>query len=104
MTTMTPKMGLQDLKPQHVRAVYTGTARACMCGCKGKYRFNSAHVEESTKARGYAVGAEEVSDAQVLKVLRTVQANGEALEDAGDILSVDLGRRTFVLYLAKGVR
>jgi hypothetical protein len=102
MTLPTTATTLQDLQLAHVLKVYTGRARGCMCGCKGQYRYNSAFVEEGGRDRGYPLDPEDVNDAQVLKVLRTVQANEEALVDEGDgILSVDLGRRTFVLYLVQ---
>lgn len=74
----------------NVLMVYTGK-QACMCGCKGKYRYPKANAELGKAQRGYAISPEELNDGQVTRVLNIMASlsNVEVFEiygKAGDSL------------------
>lgn len=95
----------QAIVPAQVRSVYSGKAGKCMCGCAGKHSYNPAHQAEGSKARGYAVGEEELSAAQVTRVLRVIQseaAQGRAEFDiGGEWISARIGNRDYTAYLTE---
>ena len=70
----------KHLAPHMVVSVYNGPAHGCMCGCNGKYRYNPEFREESSKARGYDVGDDEVSLTAVKRAITKVQKAHEAGE------------------------
>lgn len=91
---------IQSVTPAQVLRAYSGK-KGCMCGCKGKYSVNPARREEAAKACGYAIDDEDCDAAQVVRILRTIQANESDVEvdEAGDWMAVDIGARTFAVYL-----
>jgi hypothetical protein len=75
------------LTSANVLKVYSGRPKAngnhCRCGCCGTYRYNPAHVVVGSSAdRGYPLDAEDISAAQVKKVLRAIQAQVIAGNDS----------------------
>jgi hypothetical protein len=96
-------MGIYEITKDDVMSVYAGQAGKCMCGCKGKHTYNSDYVAAASKDRGYEVTQDEVNDAVVLRTLHMVKAYEEDCEVDGNIVSVDVGRKTYVLYLVGSI-
>ncbi len=90
----------KKLEAAIVRSVYSGVAGACMCGCKGKHRYASAYRDQSSKARGYVVSDDEVSDRSITMIVNKINANLQDAEYDADYVAVDVGNRTYVAYLA----
>lgn len=92
---------LQALTTADVLSVYSGKDGKCCCGCAGKHSYNSAHVAEGTKSRGYAVTAEDVSDKNVKRILRLVQAQAALglAEGEYNYYSAVVGKRLYLVYL-----
>jgi len=97
--TVTEKVNFEN-----VSSFYTGRP-GCMCGCNGNYRYNSLHAEAAGKNRGYAVGADEISDRAVkMGVTKFNKLIDEGLvktyeQSNGSILFYDTPTRTNVMYL-----
>jgi hypothetical protein len=70
--TLTNFNDVLNLKRTDVMNVYTGKD-GCRCGCNGKYKYASAQQTAGSKARGYAVDDEDVSDRTVALVLNRIQ-------------------------------
>jgi hypothetical protein len=99
---------IQSLTVENVRSVYSGKTGKCFCGCSGNHWYRSDLREEAGKDRGYAIGDDEVSDREVLRVLRMVQAHEDtaAVEEGrggSALVAVEIGKRTYVVYLRAGV-
>ncbi len=95
---------LQEITTAHVVSVYSGKLGKCMCGCSGNHRVNPEHRELAGKRRGYAISDDEVNLAQVTRVLRLIQAEGETAKiEAGlggeTIVYATVGKRELVAYL-----
>mgnify|MGYP007103382428 FL=1 len=77
-----------------------------MCGCAGSYAYRAATRCEGGEDRGYPVGADEISDRQVVRVLRLVQAHEASVEygDEGEYVALDLGTKTYTVYLRSDAR
>ena len=97
----------------NVLSVYNGKANKCMCGCSGKHSYSSAHREEASKVRGYAVTDDEVNDKTVKMTLNKVlkgawrfnkEKNWHGVPVLKDkIIYVDSETRTNVVYLRESV-
>jgi hypothetical protein len=101
---------LNNLTINSIRSVYSGARGKCCCGCSGNHRYASAHVDESTKNRGYDVDPSEVSDRSVKTVFSKIIKNfEEGVSDAylyvsesfGSHITLFHGNRTYVLYLTE---
>lgn len=57
--------------------VYSGKP-GCMCGCRGKYSYASKCVAVESKARGYKVDKDEVSDLSIDRICATIEKEAEA--------------------------
>jgi len=92
-----------ELTLQNVMSVYSGKYGKCCCGCSGKHSYNSRYIDEGSKDRGYKVGADEVNDRQVQKVVNLInKATREELEAVDNgFLSLVVGERLYVAYLLK---
>jgi len=92
-----------------VTSVYSGKV-GCMCGCNGTYRYasNVDRVREEAR-RGYPLTAEEISDAQVTRVLGRLfdaardDAGLEFDEEDGEWITVDQGTSRIAVYLRGAV-
>lgn len=92
---------IQEITPAMVAKTYSGRP-GCMCGCKGKYFYNSLHVKESSKSVGYDV-SDSINDRMVTKILRILQSNDNTKIQDGNILYADIGKtRSYVVCLADG--
>jgi hypothetical protein len=56
---------LKNLKLEQIVCVYSGKVGACCCGCKGTYRYASAHRELGGQWRGYALTNNDIKDSTV---------------------------------------
>ena len=101
---------LNTLTIDDIRSVYSGTRGKCCCGCSGKHRYSSTHVDESTKNRGYDIDSNEISDRSVKTVFSKIIKNfEEGVSDAylyvsesfGSHIALFHGNRTYVLYLTE---
>lgn len=93
---------IQTMTQSDVRSVYSGKDGMCCCGCAGKHYYNSLHVKEASKDRGYEVLPENVSDKMITKVLTLMKTRADlAVEDNGDFFSLVVGTRLYVAYLTK---
>lgn len=81
-------MDIQSISPSQVVKAYVGKI-GCMCGCKGKYYGHAAGVE-----------IDKVDPKMVTKILRTIQANEDAVEVDGDILAYEVKGKTYAVYLS----
>lgn len=103
---MNSKIDIQAVTPSQVRAVYSGR-RGCMCGCKGTYYYAPQHRAEAQAERGYAIGDDEISAAQVTRILRTIQATDATagIEDfEGGCFYLEDGKRVFAVYLCDAAK
>lgn len=83
---------LTPAAPAALASAYSGRP-GCACGCRGNYRYASAHREWAGRNRGYAVGDDDVSDRSVARI------NARAAADAGwtvEAYADDDGRVTTV--------
>lgn len=94
------EFGLDKITPEQVLSAYSGRT-GCACGCRGKYWYNSARVEEASNDRGYAVSPDEVSDAQVKRVLRLLQTHSDTLVQDGYIAWLEKSNRLYMVHLGK---
>lgn len=81
-------MDIQSVTPANVVKAYLGKV-GCMCGCKGKYYGTRPSHE-----------IDRVDPKMVTKILRTIQANEDAVEVDGDILAYEDKGKSWVVYLA----
>lgn len=88
------------LTTDDVLSVYSGKDKKCCCGCSGKHSYSSKFVVEAGLNRGYDVKSEEVSDAQITRVLNIIKKNSEIAEFAYDHVAVVVGARIYIAYLA----
>ena len=88
-------LALVALTPDRVERVYSGRP-GCMCGCRGSYRYSRRHAPADAE-RG------DVNDAQVRKVLATLQANVEHVEADEDCFHADINGRRFVVFVSEVV-
>lgn len=96
---------LQEITPSMVRSAYEGDKGKCCCGCAGKHFYSSALLDEAGKDRGYSIEPDEISDADVLRILRTIQANDGRQICAGlDYYSVDIGRKCFIIFPSEAAK
>lgn len=89
------------ITPEQVYVVYSGKP-GCACGCRGNYRVNPQHLAFATKNRGYEYDANEVSLAQVKRVLRIVQQNLDKLDCVSEefaSVKIETGYETFRVYV-----
>jgi len=98
---------VQLLTVVDVLSVYSGRP-GCMCGCKGKYFLTEESREEADAFRGYPHSDEDVSQRQVTRVLRLVQAaeDNPSMRIARDLeyVWVQVGQRVYAVYLTQGAR
>jgi hypothetical protein len=91
---------LPNLTIGNVQKIYVGKPNACMCGCSGKYTYNSVNRESASKARGYEVEDEDVNDMKTLRLLAKMKAHEslgiEVLND--HIYTIIIGTRQYTLY------
>lgn len=80
-----------------VSSVYSGRP-GCCCGCRGKHRYASAHRNAASKARGYRVTDDEVSDRSVATIVRKIEAMGDRAKLHGDFVSVETETRLLIAY------
>ena len=71
-------MTLEDLTLDMIVSAYSGR-HGCTCGCRGKWRYTSAHQAEGGRARGYPVDPDEVSDRGVARVLSNARKAGASI-------------------------
>lgn len=86
------------MKP--IASVYSGINGKCCCGCAGKHRYASEHVEWASKNRGYEVRPEEVSDRSVKLISKKVLNNPD-MKNEGDHAWVVNGNRLLIVYFQK---
>lgn len=94
-------LALNALTVADVMMVYSGKAGGCWCGCRGSYRYRAATQALGTKRRGYAVGADEVNERQVAKILRLMKANPSRVEAFDNGFSMTLDGRDYGVYPVK---
>ena len=81
-------MNIQSITPEQVTKAYSGKP-GCMCGCRGTYY---AHTETAH---------ETANPAQVVRILRTIQANEAKAEVAenSEWVAYESRSRNYVVYL-----
>lgn len=114
---MTARAFLQTIQPADVLRAYAGRS-GCMCGCRGRYWVTAASRAEAEVNAAAAVDDDDVSEAQVTRVLRLAQA---ALAEADEVIGssapldvdvdadfryicVERGRRVHAVYLTEAAR
>jgi hypothetical protein len=95
-----PHSVLQAIRPEQILKAYRGK-HACMCGCKGRYFVRADKRAAADKERGYAYEDRDVSDVEVTKVLRELQASKGVEAQDGYIIfsSRKLCKQNLVVYL-----
>ena len=86
---------IERFKLANVASVYSGKRDACMCGCKGKYSYASAHRDWAAKNRGYEISDDEVSDRSVKTIFNKILEAGPIQEHAHQIYA-NVGGRSYV--------
>jgi hypothetical protein len=105
-TTMTDdeaRAFIASLTFEDVRSVYSGK-QGCMCGCRGKHRYNPKHLVEASEDRGYDISKEEINLLQVKKVLNFLKADPRTCVQDGYILYIPKHQepiRNYCVYLCK---
>lgn len=77
MTATESLAALAALTPAALASAYSGRP-GCACGCRGNYRYASAHREWAGRNRGYAVCDEDVNDRAVARLLANARAAAAA--------------------------
>jgi hypothetical protein len=75
MNALTPtqsEAALESLPVEKLMSAYSG-ALGCACGCRGRYRYTSAHREAAGATRGYPIMDKDVSDRGAARILRTAR-------------------------------
>ena len=100
MKAMTAEQ-FQAMGVGEVSKAYSGKP-GCMCGCKGRYYVCEHAREVSEEERGYKLDDDDVSDKQVLRILRLVQAEAACgTVEFGDTYAyaeVNDGKRAYAIY------
>jgi hypothetical protein len=91
---------ISSMTQSNIRSVYSGVDGKCCCGCAGKHHYNSQLVKEASVSRGYEVTADEINDKMITKVLTLMKKNVDDTEDLGSCISLVVGKRLYVAYLA----
>lgn len=91
------RLASDALVPQ-VKKVYSGTDGACMCGCKGSWKYASAHQAAGSASRGYPVTDADVSDRSVKLVVKKMLACDDAKQD-GNLYYGTSNGRVYAVYL-----
>ncbi len=104
LSTLCTLAALTAFSKETTVSVYSGKDGKCCCGCAGTHRYNSRLVATASANRGYEVSADEINDAQVTRVLRTI-AEGAAggLEFGDRYVARSVNGRLFIAYLASGI-
>ena len=102
LSTIAALAALTAFTKESTVSVYSGKNGKCCCGCAGNYRLNSRHYNVGDTRHGYAVTADEINDAQVTRVLRTITSATAAseLEFGERHVARVVNGRLFVAYLA----
>src|ERR1035437_3145597 len=84
-----------------VSCVYSGKSNTCYCGCAGKYSYNPAHVEYSSKNRGYAVTSEEIDIKVVKRIVAKLNKNRDQVVGTAEDLhfTLKVGNHDYTVYL-----
>ena len=91
---------IKSITQDDILTAYSGRDGACCCGCAGKYRYNSLHVEEANKNRGYGGCEEEVNDPAIKRILNIVKKNADKIEfNEQEFIGVTIGKRLYNIYL-----
>ena len=102
LSTIAALAALSAFTKETTVSVYSGKNGKCCCGCSGNHRLNSRHYAVGDTRHGYAVTADEINDAQITRVLRTITAATVAseLEFGDNHVARVVNGRLFVAYLA----
>lgn len=100
LTDAQAKAFIASVTPDMVRSVYSGRI-GCMCGCKGKHRYNPKHQVEASADRGYPVTDEDVSIRSVKNILKKVMGFDSTQVQDGYILHTQVDGRQYAVYLCK---
>lgn len=99
------QINAQGMTLAHVTSVYCGKVGTCACGCAGKHSYHAATQAEASKRRGYKVTADELNEREVVRVLNKVKRNiATAQYMVKDHITVDIGKRMYVVYLSKAFK
>lgn len=90
---------MRTYETSDIMKTYSGKDGKCCCGCSGKYYYNSLHVEEGSKNRGYKVTKEDINDTQVTRILNKI-LNTE-FEEERTYISTVIGKRLYIAYLTE---
>jgi len=98
-------MTLDTLTPDAIISAYSG--RGCPgCGCRGKWRYTSAHQALGGTKRGYPVAQAEVSDRFVARALSNARKSAGTVKVSldGSTLSVETSDRLYIFTTTSGAR
>jgi hypothetical protein len=99
-------MTLEDLTLDMIVSAYSGR-KGCACGCRGKWRYTSAHQAEGAQARGYPIDGGEVSNrgaALVLSNARKAAASIVEYSERSGTLSVETSERLYIFTTTRRAR
>jgi len=95
------------IRTEDVLSSYSGKL-GCMCGCNGKYSYNSQNRDLASKDRGYAVGDDDINDNSVKRMVNKFNKLEEVLVDVNkdgsisDYVFIETETRINCIYLKKG--
>ena len=91
---------IQSIKHEDILSVYSGKDGHCCCGCAGTHSYNSFHVKEANKSRGYGGCEDEVNDRAIQRILNIVKKNVDKVEfNEEEFIGVTIGKRMYNIYL-----
>lgn len=94
---------MPKVEMDQVMSVYVGKPGLCMCGCNGKYTYNTVNRELASKDCGYEVKDEEVNDKRTRFMLSRIAKNANLGVEVLDryIFTVLIGKTQYSLYAKK---
>lgn len=97
---------MPEINKDNIVKAYSGKANKCMCGCSGKYFHLKKNQVKAGEERGYAVGDDEINDAQVTKIFNKIAKNAsDGIEflsgSSEDIFDVTIGNRIHAIYVLR---
>ena len=99
-------MTLEDLTLDMIVSAYSGRP-GCACGCRGKWRYTSAHQYEAAALRGYPIDPDEVSNRGVAGYLsnaRKAPASIVEYSERSGTLSVETSGRLYIFNTTRTSR
>lgn len=91
-------MSIQSITLNSVRSAYSGAAKKCCCGCRGKHVYQRLNRIAAGESRGYIVDDNEINDACVARILKKIKSNSDSVHE-GDHVFLEVNKKIYIVYL-----